>query len=499
MHKTLVIVTLLSSAVAASAPCSAWRREQRVEAQRDGQWMKSTVVRCDQRKGYLVHFDGYPSSQDLWLEETAIRLPPGVADAQARQKELEAAAAAAGYKSNEYVYVQRATDKERFVAKLWNAGPTMWSVMSGGVETRLELGDIKGRWSPSDMKRKVGDKCRYLANGFFPAVITAIEAGGYRATITGATDPNVLGESAFVDDWTYEAFDEALKPVKALRELNLAALAEVDTTPNAAPTLPREAKEDSVAEFEKVVRAYETVDATLKEKFATLPPLERPNCSICPSVLASVVARHKELLKRVVPLDPSKVVEEFERLTRAQEASYNHDFRPNDADDIFAAKNGVKMAQDRIARRLKKYTAYGELLGVKVDPNLPKINANIASEAAKFRGFLKKSPPVLDSFKAEGTTFAVSDKSLEGAAKSYLSGLYPKAKCKLLGTEKHDWRPDGTGDSFVGRYKYVAFDCTDPDYDFPSAVVIAVEQPHLGFGKFGPAEGAWVIYSYYRK
>lgn len=93
----------------------------------------------------------------------------------------------------------------------------------------------------------------------------------------------------------------------------------------------------------------------------------------------------------------------------------------------------------------------------------------------------------------------MGDKSLEGAAKSYLGGLYPKSKCKLLGTEKHDWRSDGTGDDFVGRYKFVAFDCTDADYAFPFAVAVAVEQPHLGFGKFGPPAGAWVISSYYRK
>lgn len=83
------------------------------------------------------------------------------------------------------------------------------------------------------------------------------------------------------------------------------------------------------------------------------------------------------------------------------------------AGDVFAAKDGVAAAQKKIAKQLRKYTAYGELLGVKGRPNLPKINANIATEAAKFRKYLKKSPPLLDSFAKEGTKFAVSDKNLE--------------------------------------------------------------------------------------
>lgn len=499
MTKPLVVMLSLLAAPSFAAPCMAFRREQRVEAQKEGQWTKSTVVRCDARKGYLVHFDGFASSNDAWLAEDAIRLPPGVAEAAQKQKEAEAAAAAAGYKSNDYVHIQRATDKESFVAKLWNAGPTTYSYMSGGVETRIELADIKGKWDPSKMKYKVGDKVRYVMSGFLPATITAIEAGGYKATITGATDPNVLNEKWFVDEWTYDEFEAAIAPVKKLKDFRLATLAEIDKDHTTQPALPREASEDSVAEFEKIVRTYEAVDADLKAKFPKLPPLERPDCSFCPVTVADTIARHKEILRVVVPLDPSRVVEEFERLTKADENSYNNDYRPDDASDIFAAKDGVAAAQKKIAKRLRKYTAYGELLGVKVDPNLPKINANIAAEAAKFRKYLKKSPPLLDSFAKEGTKFAVSDKNLESVAKARLAYLYPTAKCKLLGTEKHDWRSEGSGDSYEGRFKYVGFDCTDPAYDFPFALTITVIQYHLGFGKHGPPEGRGALYSYYRR
>ncbi len=499
MTKSLVVLLSLLAAPSLAAPCMAFRREQRVEAQKEGQWMKSTVVRCDGRKGYLIHFDGYPSSNDAWLAEDAIRVPPGVAEAAQKQKEAEAAAAAAGYKSNDYVHIQTAADKESFVAKLWNAGPTTYSYMSGGVETRIELKDIKGKWDPSKMKYKVGDKVRYVMSGFLPATITSIEAGGYKATITGATDNNVLNEKWFVDEWTYDEFEAAIAPVKKLKDFPLQWLFSFEKDRNSRPAMPREATEDSVAEFEKIVRTYEAVDADLKAKFPKLPPLERPDCSFCPVTVADTIARHKQIMQIVVPLDPSHIVEEFERLTKADENSYNNDYRPDDASDVFAAKDGVAAAQKKIAKQLRKYTAYGELLGVKVDPNLPKINANIATEAAKFRKYLKKSPPLLDSFAKEGTKFAVSDKNLESVAKARLGYLYPTAKCKLLGTEKHEWRPEGSGDSYEGRFKYVGFDCTDPAYDFPFALTITVIQYHLGFGKHGPAEGRGALYSYYRK
>lgn len=499
MTKPLVVLLSMLAAPSLAAPCMAFRREQRIEAQKDGQWMKSTVVRCDGRKGYLVHFDGLASSNDAWLAEDALRLPPGVAEAAQKQKEAEAAAAAAGYKSNDYVFIQRAADKEPFVAKLWNAGPTTYSYMSAGVETRIDLADIKGKWDPSKMKYKVGDKVRYLWNGFLPATITSIEAGGYKATITGATDPNVILERFFVDEWTYDEFEAAIAPVKKLKDFRLATLAEIDKDHTTQPALPREASEESVAEFEKIVRAYEAVDAELKAKFPKLPPLERTDCSYCPVTVADTIARHKAILRFAVPLDPSRVVEEFERNMKADENSYLNDYRPDDASDVFAAKDGVAAAQKKIAQRLRKYTAYGELLGVKVDPNLPKINANIAAESAKFRKYLKKSPPLLDSFAKEGTKFAVSDKNLESVAKARLAYLYPTAKCKLLGTEKHDWRSEGSGDSYEGRFKYVGFDCTDPGYEFPFALTITVIQYHLGLGKHGPPEGRGALYSYYRR
>ena len=505
MKRALLLIgtslVLLAPPSSEAAPaCAAFRREQRVEAQKDGQWAKSTVVRCDPRRGYLIHFDGFSSAFDLWLADTAIRVPPEQAAADAKAKEATAAAAAAGYKPNDYVYIQTAPDKDKFVAKLWSAGPTTYSYMSGGVETRIELKDIKGKWDPSHMKYKVGDKLRYVAGGFFPATITSIEAGGYKANITGGyTNVNVLNERDFVEDWTYEEFEAVIAPLRKFRFLPLGALRDLDKVQNSQPTLPKEASEDSVAEFEKIVRAYEAADATIKQRFPKLPPPFKADCSFCPATHADLIARQKELLKKVVPLDPSKVVEEFLRLLKASEESYNKDFRPDDASDTFAAKDGIAHAQKTIATRLKKYVAYGKLLGVTVDPNLPKINLAIETEAAKFRAYLKPVAPLLKSFADEGTTIAPGDKGLESAGRDYLQSNFPKSKCSLLGTEKHDWRPDGTGAEHVGRYKWVVFDCADPEYAFPFALAVAVEQDHLGLGKYGPSHGQWYVYSYYRK
>ena len=106
---------------------------------------------------------------------------------------------------------------------------------------------------------------------------------------------------------------------------------------------------------------------------------------------------------------------------------------------------------------------------------------------------------MLDSFAKEGASFSGRDAKLVGPAKSYLRG-YPTTTCKLLGAEKHDWRAHGTGTEHVGRYKYVGFDCTDPQYRYPLIIAVAVEQAYLGFGKYDSATRAtWDLQSYYRR
>ena len=70
----VVLVGVAGAHVAvADTTCAAFRKEQRVDAKKDGGWVRSTVVRCDPRKGYLIHFDGYGSANDAWLPDADLR------------------------------------------------------------------------------------------------------------------------------------------------------------------------------------------------------------------------------------------------------------------------------------------------------------------------------------------------------------------------------------------------------------------------------------------
>lgn len=478
----------------ADTTCAAFRKEQRVDAKKDGGWVRSTVVRCDPRKGYLIHFDGYGSANDAWLPDADLR-------ALAVAPTPTVPPALTGLRSNDYVYVQRPSDPAPFVAKLWNAGPTMWSIMLGSGESRIEPGDIKGKWDPASMKYKVGQKVRYVAGGFYPATIRAIEAGGYRADITGGvTDTNVLPEASFVDDWRYEAFEQALAPIRQLKDMKLewTEAFERDHAQGLQP--PHETAVDAVPEFEKVLAAYAEVDRRLKQEFTDLPPLLAADCRFCPRRLADVVARHKQIFERAVPLDPASAVEEFLRNMQPSEAWYLNDYRPCDECAVLSAKDPSKKAHEVLAKRIGRQVAYARALGIPPRADLPALGAKIAAYIATWDGMVRKKAPMLDSFAKEGTSLKGKDAKLIGPAKAYLAATYPTSTCKLIGSEKHAWRAHGDGDDHVGRYKYVAFDCTDPDYRYPFAVAVAVEQAHLGFGKYAPGgQGAWLIESYYRR
>lgn len=497
-HRWVVSFMLAGLATAgdahANTNCAAFRKEQRVEAKKDGDWIKSTVVRCDPRKGFLVHFDGFSSANDAWLAEDGVR-------ALAAPAQVAQPTATLGYKSNDYVYIQRKTDAEPFVARLWNAGPTMWSYTSNGNETRIDPTDIKGKWDPSTMKYKVGQKVRYVAGGFYPATIRAIEAGGYRADITGGvTDTNVLLEKHFVDDWRYEEFEQAIAPVRKLKDMKVewAVAFDAGTSDSLAP--PHEAEGVEVPEFEKVLAAYALVDRTLKDKFSDLPPLLKPGCTFCPRTIAGVIARHKAIFERAVPLDPSSAVTEFLRNMEPTESSYRNDYRPCEECDVLSAKDPANKAKQVLTKRIGRQIAYAKALGIPPKADLPGLDLKIEAFIKKWDGLVQKKAPMLESFAKEGTSLSGRDGKLEALAKGYLASTYPSSTCKLIGTEKHDWRAHGTGDDHVGRYKYVAFDCRDSDYRYPFAIAVAVEQAYLGFGKYDSvARATWDIQSYYRR
>ena len=165
-----------------------------------------------------------------------------------------------------------------------------------------------------------------VAGGFYPATIRAIEAGGYRADITGGvTDTNVLPEASFVDDWRYEAFEQAMAPIRQLKDMKLEWTEAFDRDRSAGLAPPHETAVDAVPEFEKVVAAYAQVDRTLKQEFTDLPPLLAADCRFCPRRLADVVARHKQIFERAVPLDPASAVEEFLRNMQPSEDWYLND------------------------------------------------------------------------------------------------------------------------------------------------------------------------------
>ena len=82
----------------------------------------------------------------------------------------------------------------------------------------LDLADIKGKWDPASMKYKVGQKVRYVAGGFYPATIRAIEAGG--------------GSSALWQTLDAAGFLDALVPESAGGQgLSLADTAELEEAP----------------------------------------------------------------------------------------------------------------------------------------------------------------------------------------------------------------------------------------------------------------------------
>ena len=448
-------LALINSASAATT-CALFRREQRIQAKKDAEWAKATVVRCDAKKGYLVHYDGWAAPYDAWLVETDLRVPPEQEAAEKKDQEMKAAAAQAGYKSGDWVYVQRASDPERFVAKLWSAGPYSWSYTSGGVESRIALGDIKGTWDPSQMKYKAGAKVRYVSNGFLPATITSVEGGGYKATITGYTDLNVINEKHFVDDWTYEAFEEVVKPLRELKAMNLQFTLAFALGDSTSLPPPHETEPEAVPEFEKVLAAWAKADAALKAKFPELPPLERtPKCAYCPRTIADVVSRHKELFARTVPLDPKKHVEEFMRLLKPTEDGYNNDYRPDDGTDVLAAKDAPEYAKKKLQARIGRFLAYGKALNLPVNADVPALGKEIEEYVATFAKLLKKKAPLLTRFAKEGTTLGGKDPALASVAKAYIAGSWPKTKCKPLGVEKHEWRTDGTGENHVGRLGYI--------------------------------------------
>ncbi|MFN0253110.1 MAG: hypothetical protein ACKV2T_39925 [Kofleriaceae bacterium] len=488
---TLLVALAMTRAAHANTNCTAFRKEQRIEAKKDGEWMKSTVVRCDPRKGFLIHFDGFSSANDAWLFEGDLRAPAAA---------TTPTPVPSAYRSNDYVHIQRKTDAQPFVAKLWNAGPTSWSYMSGGVEHRIDASDIKGKWDPSTMKYKVGQKVRYVAGGFYPATIKAIEAGGYRADITGGvTNTNVLFERDFTDDWRYEEFEQAIAPVRQLKDGKLEWLVALDAGTQSSLQPPHEPKGDGVPEFEKVIAAYETVDRIVQEKFKDLPPLLRATCTFCPRYLADVITRHKKLFERTVPLDPSSAVKEFLRNMEPSEDYYLNDYRPCPECDVLSAKDPKPKAQQLLAKRIGRQIAYAKALGIPPQADIPALEASITGFIKKWDAMVRKKAPLLDSFAKEKTSLAGRDAKLVGPAKSYLSH-YPTSTCKLIGSEKHDWRADGTGDDHVGRFKYVVFDCTDPAYRYPFVIAVAVKQGYLGFGKYDSvANGAWDLQSYYRR
>lgn len=492
---SLVLVPVAHGA----ADCTKFRREARVEALKDQEWVKATIARCEGRRGYLLHFDGLSASHDVWtLDLETIRLPAAQLEAERKGKELAEAAEKSGYKSNDYVYVQVGKDAEPVVVKLWSAGPANWSYMSAGVENRIELADIKGKWDPSTMKYKVGDQVRYVNGGFFPATITSIEAGGYKATITGGySDVNVLRERNFVADWPYEEFEKLVAPLRELKRLYLQALMAYDAGKATTLELPKETA--GVAEFQKAVTAWATADQAIKAKFPTLPALERPNCAYCPATIASVIARHKEILQRSMKLDPKQKIDEFMARLNVTEEAYTKDFG-DPAIDALAARDASRAAKKALDKELSSFIAYGKVLGVEVKVDAPSLDGKISGYVKAFAKMVRTKPPVIASFDAEGTSFTAREPALEEAARAYIKENYPSSKCALTGTENHAWRPDGEGDYLVGRFKYVLWMCSDADYLYPFAMAVAVEQRHLGFGKYeSTAWGSDALYSYYKK
>ena len=70
MLKYLILTLVISCTIAANA--QQLKVGQKVEVRNSGHWYKSTILNIDGDR-YRIHFEGYPSSDDVWILRSYIR------------------------------------------------------------------------------------------------------------------------------------------------------------------------------------------------------------------------------------------------------------------------------------------------------------------------------------------------------------------------------------------------------------------------------------------